>query len=40
MYEDFKDMVEDLQLVIPSTFEECFTYELQILYLKNLIDNI
>ena len=40
MYEDFKDMVEDLQLVIPSTFEECFTYELQILYLKRLIDNI
>lgn len=40
MYEDFKDMVEDLQLVIPSTFEECFTYELQILYLKKLIDNI
>ena len=40
MYDDFKDMVEDLQLVIPSTFEECFTYELQILYLKNLIDNI
>ena len=40
MYEDFKDMVEDLQLVIPSTFEECFTYELQILYLKHLIDNI
>ena len=40
MYEDFKDMVEDLQLVIPSTFEECFTYELQILYLKQLIDNI
>ena len=40
MYEDFKDMVEDLQLVIPSTFEGCFTYELQILYLKNLIDNI
>lgn len=40
MYEDFKDMVEDLQLVIPSTFEECFTYELQILYLKNMIDNI
>ena len=40
MYEDFKDMVEDLQLVVPSTFEECFTYELQILYLKNLIDNI
>ena len=40
MYEDFKDMVEDVQLVIPSTFEECFTYELQILYLKHLIDNI
>ena len=40
MYEDFKDMVVDSQLVIPSTFEECFTYELQILYLKNLIDNI
>ena len=40
MYEDFKDMIEDLQLVIPSTFEECFTYELQILYLKRLIDNI
>ena len=40
MYEDFKDMVEDLQLVIPSTFEECFTYELQILYLKRLIDDI
>ena len=40
MYEDFKDMVVDSQLVIRSTFEECFTYELQILYLKNLIDNI
>ena len=40
MYEDFKQMVEDVQLVIPSTFEECFTYELQILYLKHLIDNI
>lgn len=40
MYEDFKDIIEDVQLVIPSTFEECFTYELQILYLKHLIDNI
>ena len=40
MYEDFKDMIEDVQLAIPSTFEECFTYELQILYLKHLIDNI
>ena len=40
MYEDFKDMVEDVQLVIPSAFEECFTYELQILYLKHMIDNI
>ena len=26
------------QLVIPTTFEECFTYEEQILYLKQLID--
>ena len=40
MYEDFNQMIEDVQLVIPSTFEECFTYELQILYLKHMIDNI
>lgn len=27
------------QLVIPTTFEECFTYEEQILYLKQLIED-
>ena len=30
----------DPQLVIPSTFEECLTYEMQILYLKKYIDDI
>ena len=30
----------DPQLVIPSTFEECLTYEMQVLYLKKYIDDI
>lgn len=28
------------QLVIPSTFEQCFTYEKQILWLKKQIDDL
>jgi|GEM_PF-4195716 len=30
----------DPQLVIPETFEECLTYEMQVLYLKKYIDEI
>lgn len=28
------------QLVIPQTFEQCFTYEKQVLFLKNEIDKL
>lgn len=28
------------QLVIPQTFEQCFTYEEQVLFLKNEIDKL
>ena len=28
------------QLVIPKSFDECYTYEMQLLWLKNYIDSL
>ena len=34
------DFLENAQLFIPESFDECFTYEKQILWLLNEIENL
>ena len=34
------DFLENSQLFIPESFDECFTYEKQILWLLNEIENL